>query len=118
MRGMCFAPQQDGFENQEGESEMDNYEGALETEAPQTRGDKLTKSAKEYAPSMPSSAYLGIAAGAMILSLVCELTGRNKWGNFIAQWVPVCLIIGVYNKLVKLEAHDHSDRSHTRGYTS
>jgi hypothetical protein len=95
---------------------MDNYEGALETDPSHTRGDKLTKSVKEYAASMPSSAYLGAAAGAMILSLVCELTGRNKWSNFIAQWVPVCLIIGVYNKLVKLEAYDQTDRGHNRGY--
>jgi hypothetical protein len=30
----------------------------------------------------------------------------KKWGNFIAQWVPTWLIIGLYNKLVKLEGHD------------
>jgi hypothetical protein len=39
----------------------------------------------------------------MALSVVCQATGRGKWGNFIAQWVPTWLIIGVYNKLVKLE---------------
>jgi hypothetical protein len=44
-----------------------------------------------------------VAIGAMALSLTFQLTGRGKWGNFIAQWVPTCLIIGVYNKLVKLE---------------
>jgi hypothetical protein len=96
---------------------MDNYEGALETETSQPRKDKLT-SVKEYAASMPSSTYLGVAAGAMIVSLVCELAGRNKWANFIGRWLPVCLIIGVYNKLVKLEAHDQTDRGHNRGYAS
>jgi hypothetical protein len=40
-------------------------------------------------------------------------TGQGKWGNFIAQWVPTCLIIGVYNKLVKLEGHDKFDRAAT-----
>jgi|SRR6266496_3275124 hypothetical protein len=97
---------------------MDNYEGALETETSQPRADKLTKSLKEYTAAMPSSAYLGVAAGAMILSLVCELTGRSKWANLIARWVPVCLIIAVYDKLVKLEAHDQTDRGHNRGYAS
>jgi hypothetical protein len=97
---------------------MDNYEGALETETSQPRADKLTKSLKEYTASMPFSAYLGVAAGAMILSLVCEFTGRNKWANFLAQWVPFCLIIGVYNKLVKLEAYDQAVRGHNRGYAS
>ncbi len=60
---------------------------------------------------IPSSAYLGVALGAMALSLVCQATGQGKWGNFIAQWVPTWLIIGVYNKLVKLEGHDQHDRT-------
>ena len=49
---------------------------------------------------------LAIAIGAIGLSLVCQVAGRGKWGNFIAQWVPTWLIIGLYNKLVKLEGHD------------
>jgi hypothetical protein len=44
------------------------------------------------------------------LSLLGQLGGRGKWGNFIAQWVPTILIMGVYNKLVKLEGHDQRDR--------
>ena len=43
----------------------------------------------------------------MGLSLVCEVVGKGKWGNFIAQWVPTWLIIGLYNKLVKLEGRYH-----------
>ncbi|MGH7926588.1 MAG: hypothetical protein ACREQV_02175, partial [Candidatus Binatia bacterium] len=59
--------------------------------------------------SLPSSAYLGLALGAMGISLALQLRGDGKWGNFIAQWVPTWLMIGVYNKLVKLEGHDHSE---------
>jgi hypothetical protein len=32
------------------------------------------------------------------------------WGNFIAQWVPTWLIIGLYNRLVRLEGHDRYHR--------
>jgi hypothetical protein len=39
---------------------------------------------------------------------VFQLAAQGKWGNFIAQWVPTWLIIGLYNKLVKLEGHDQS----------
>jgi hypothetical protein len=46
----------------------------------------------------------------MALSVACQVTGRGKWGNFIGQWVPTWLIIGLYNKLVKLEGHDRYDR--------
>ena len=50
---------------------------------------------------------------AMALSLVCQITGQGKWSNFLAQWVPTWLVIGVYNKLVKLEGHDHADRANS-----
>ena len=83
------------------------------TEIDETAEDQLTKSIEEYTAAIPSSAYLGVALGAMALSLVCQVTGRGKWGNFIAQWVPTWLIIGVYNKLVKLEGHDRASAKMT-----
>jgi len=97
----------------------DNYEGALETGQPGPAGDNFAKTVKEYTTAVPFSAYLGVAVGAMALSLALQFAGRGKWGNFIAQWVPACLIIGVYTKLVKLEGHDEpADRRDNRGYTT
>jgi hypothetical protein len=93
---------------------MDNYEG----EQPPPGEDKFTKSVKQSSAAMRSSAYLGVAAGAMMLSLIYQLTGRSKWGNFVSQWVPVWLVIGVYNKLTKFEDHDPTDRGYNRGYRS
>ena len=84
-----------------------------ESQRPMPTEDQFTKSVEQYTAAIPSSAYLGIAVGAMALSLICQMTGRGKWGNFIAQWVPTWLIIGVYNKLVKLEGHDQTDLGET-----
>ena len=72
--------------------------------------DQFTKTVEKYTAAVPSSAYLAVAVGAMGLSLLFQATGRGKWGNFIAQWAPTWLILGLYNKLVKLEGHDRSDR--------
>ena len=72
--------------------------------------DEFTKEIEEYTASLPSSAYLGVAVAAMGASAIFQLTGRGKWGNFIGQWVPTWLIIGLYNKLVKIEGHDQFDR--------
>ena len=77
---------------------------------PRPTEDPFTKTIESYTAAVPSSAYLAVAIGAMGLSLACQVAGRGKWGNFIAQWVPTWLIIGLYNKLVKLEGHDQSDR--------
>jgi hypothetical protein len=72
--------------------------------------DRFTRTVEDYTAAVPSSAYLGVAIGAMGLSFLCQVTGRGKWGNFFAQWAPTWLMIGLYNKLVKLEGHDHAHR--------
>jgi hypothetical protein len=92
---------------------MENYEQMTEAGDSWRRSrteDEFTRTVEEYTSAIPSSAYLGVAFGAMALSLLFQLTGQGKWGNFIAQWVPTWLIIGLYNKLVKLEGHDQFDR--------
>jgi hypothetical protein len=89
---------------------MENYGGMQMRDQSTANEDRFTKSIEKYTASIPSSAYFGIALGAMALSLIAETRGQGKWGNFIAQWVPTWLMIGVYNKVVKLEGHDRSDR--------
>jgi len=68
--------------------------------------DQFTKTIEEYTASIPSSAYLGIALAAMGSFLVVSGNRARE----IAQWVPTWLTIGVYNKMVKLEGHDRTDR--------
>jgi hypothetical protein len=88
---------------------MENYQTG-ESYRPSKTEDQFTKSVEEYTAAIPSTAYLGVAIGAMALSFMFQVAGQGKWGNFIAQWVPTWLIIAVYNKLVKLEGHDQTDR--------
>jgi hypothetical protein len=71
-----------------------------------SREGELTKNIEEYTAGIPSSTYLAVALVAMGLSLMAQLTGRGKWGNFIAQWVPTWLLFGLYNKIVKTQGHD------------
>jgi hypothetical protein len=81
---------------------MENYQADnVSSQRPQPSEDEFTKSIEKNTASLPSSAFLGIALGAIGLSLLCQVTGKGKWGNFIAQWVPTWLIIGLYNKVVK-----------------
>jgi hypothetical protein len=70
----------------------------------------FTRSLEAYTAAVPSSAYLAVAAGAMAFSFACQVAGRGKWGNFLAQWVPTWMIIGIYNKLVKLHGHNITAR--------
>jgi hypothetical protein len=77
--------------------------------APEPSEDAVTETIERYTAAVPSSAYLGVALAALGLSLALQAGGRGKWGNFVAQWVPTWLLIGLYNKLVKLEGHDRRD---------
>ncbi len=77
---------------------------------PKPTEDPFTKTIESYTAAVPSTGYLAVAIGVMGLSLACQVGGRGKWGNFIAQWVPTWLIIGLYNKLVKVQGHDRYDR--------
>lgn len=55
---------------------------------------------------LPSDVFLWSALGSVGLSLFCMVTNRQNAANFIGQWAPTLLILGIYNKLVKLQGHD------------
>jgi hypothetical protein len=102
-------------ENKSWKMLMSNYENALATEVPRQRNESVAEVVEGCAASVPSSAYLGAAFGALALALACHAAGRSRWGCFIAQWAPAWLLIGAYRKVAKLEARRHAAN---RGYTS
>lgn len=60
-----------------------------------------TSMVEQGTAKVPSMAWLGLAVGSMAVSATLMLTGRKQLANFVAQWAPSLLIIGVYNKLAK-----------------
>ena len=45
----------------------------------------------------------------MVLSLALQLSGSKKTkhlSSFIGQWAPTLLVLGLYNKIVKVAGHD------------
>jgi len=63
--------------------------------------NRLTRLMEQQAAKMPSVLFLGVAVGAMVLSLGLELAGRREAGRFVGMWPGPLLTMGVYNKLVK-----------------
>lgn len=67
---------------------------------------RLTRAVETQTAKIPSMAFLNLAIGSMVLSAATSLIFRKReLGNFFGLWVPSLLLIGVYNKLVKVEAH-------------
>jgi hypothetical protein len=61
---------------------------------------------------LPSDVWLWASVGSMLVSLGLQLSGNRKTkdvSNFIGQWAPTLLILGLYNKLVKVAGHDRTD---------
>jgi len=66
----------------------------------------ITKTIEHYTSMVPSGTYLTLAVGSIGLAAAMKLMGRDKDAQFIGHWVPTILILGLYNKLVKLEGSD------------
>lgn len=67
---------------------------------------QVTKMIESQTARVPSGTYLSLGIGAMLLSLAFMVMGRRNVANFVGQWVPTILIMGLYNKLVKLEGSE------------
>ncbi len=63
--------------------------------------DPATEAVESKTSKVPSLAFLGLAIGSMAASAALVLTGRKQLGNFVGQWAPSILIMGLYNKLAK-----------------
>jgi hypothetical protein len=66
----------------------------------------VAKMIEEQTAKLPSDTFLWAAGGAILGSLALQMIGADKKANFVAQWVPTFLILGVYNKIVKTHGSD------------
>ena len=73
---------------------------------PQHREGPVARSIEQQTAKLPSDLFLWAALGSIAASLFCQVTNREKTANFIGHWAPTILILGLYNKLVKLEGSD------------
>jgi len=67
----------------------------------------LTRVVEMQTGKVPSIAYLNAAVASMLLSAgFAVFSKRKEFATFIGLWAPSILLIGVYNKLVKIEQSD------------
>jgi hypothetical protein len=67
---------------------------------------EITKLLEQYTSQFPSGFYLSLALGSMALSLYLRMKKREHDALFVGQWAPAFLLIGMYNKMVKLQGSD------------
>lgn len=78
-------------------------EAQKHSEGPVARG------IEHYTAQMPSDWFLWAAGGSIVASLTLQVLGRKEDAQFVGQWVAPFMLLGVYNKIVKVAG---SDRVH------
>ena len=83
---------------------MENMTEALSGQ--QHKEGPIARSIEQQTSKLPSDTYLWVAIGSIGVSLGMMLFGAEKKANFVGQWAPTFLILGLYNKMVKLHGSD------------
>ena len=68
--------------------------------------DQITAAIEKVTAQVPSSIYLAAALASMAVSVSYKIAKKNDMALFIGQWAAPFLILGIYNKLVKLHGSD------------
>ena len=71
----------------------------------------VARQIEEYTAQIPSDVYLWAAGASILGSLGLKAAGKDHTALFVGQWVAPFLILGLYNKLVKVAGTDRLHRS-------
>jgi hypothetical protein len=73
---------------------------------PVHREGPLARSIEQQTAKLPSDVFLIAALASIGASLIFQSAGKKETANFIGHWAPTILILGLYNKLVKLHGSE------------
>jgi hypothetical protein len=66
----------------------------------------LTKMIERQTTKIPSDAFLWAAGASIVGALALKAASDHRNAQFVGQWAPTFLLLGLYNKLVKLQGSE------------
>lgn len=87
-------------------SSMNDLKAKAARTNPEHREGPVASAIEEQTAKIPSDVYLWAAFGSIAGSLALKLMKKHKSALFVGQWAPTFLLLGNYNKMVKLLGHD------------
>ena len=81
----------------------------------------VARTIEQQTAKLPSDLFLWAAGASIIGSLCLQFSGRQHDALFVGQWVPTFLLLGLYNKIVKVAGSDSeaaTSRPFPGGYSS
>ncbi|HET6344889.1 MAG TPA: hypothetical protein VFH51_08150 [Myxococcota bacterium] len=79
--------------------------GSSMDEAQHSEGP-VARTIENQTARLPSDVFLWAAGASILGSLGLQVAGQRKLSLFVGQWAPTFLILGLYNKVVKVAGHD------------
>jgi hypothetical protein len=66
----------------------------------------VARTIEQQTAKLPSDIFLWAAGASILGSLMLKCSGQNHNALFVGQWAAPFLLLGVYNKLVKVAGSD------------
>jgi hypothetical protein len=66
----------------------------------------VAKTIEKQTARLPSDVFLWLAGGSIACAFTLKATGREHTALMVGQLAPVFLIMGLYNKIVKVAGSD------------
>ena len=81
---------------------------SAEVEAEKQSEGVVAKAIEKQTAKLPSDTFLWAAGGSIAASAILQMMGKQKASLFLGQWVAPFLLLGVYNKIVKVAGSDRN----------
>ena len=69
----------------------------------------VARTIEQQTAKLPSDVFLWAAFASIGGSLFLQMSGKKDESLFVGQWAPTFLILGLYNKLVKIAGSDRTE---------
>ncbi len=76
---------------------------------PEHKEGPVASAIEKQTAKLPSDLFLWSAIGSMAISATFKILKKNDIALFVGQWAAPFLLLGLYNKIVKLEGTDAED---------
>ena len=77
-------------------------------EAQQHSEGVVARTIEQQTAKLPSDVFLWAAGASIVGSLFLQFSGKQHEALFVGQWAPTFLVLGLYNKLVKVAGSDRA----------
>ncbi len=80
------------------------------TARPEHAEGTVARTIEQQTAKLPSDLFLWAAGASIVGSLAFQFSGRQHEALFVGQWAPTFLLLGIYNKIVKVAGSDGMSR--------